>query len=169
MIAVLLLLLTAAAWAGEPDSLWVTTRVDLLNVGYIGQEHHTWICAAPYRDWPYTQGKGLGTPLPARECICRVCLRHEWQGWEARPKSPPEPTEFEKLKAQLVGSTRWVGTANFLAYVDSAEIVGYKDTALVHWVRVRLVAAPVTARRWADSVSVADPDCVRAMVERLVP
>mgnify|MGYP001619765557 CR=1 FL=1 len=111
---------------------WVTVRVDSLNLGhdnghpvmmerrniYTGQ---SWMdvsgtCLGPdCHDWVYSNESfiseaALPTPGPReswterqRECICRVCLRHEWQAQKSITLEP-ELSPFDSLKTRL--STR---------------------------------------------------------------
>ena len=189
------LLLAIPLWADSPDSVWVTAGVDSLNMGSEdGPHNHVFVCANTTRDWLYAQRKGLFTPLLARECICRVCLRHEWQRWEAAPKPAPELTEFEKLKAKLAVDSRKMGDdqdttgwikvpADVIAVLESgglfipdldlktAMYTGKQEEILPIYAAQEM--PPPMTREIGDLLlfhtSVADPDCVRAMVERLVP
>ena len=102
------------------DSIWVTIRVDSLNLGYLNEPGHLGgrhgLCYGPdCHDWVWSETRflqhnqhppgilsaGESWTETQREAICRICLRHEWQAQKRVPR-PTSKSEFEELHEQLV-------------------------------------------------------------------
>lgn len=95
--------------------LWVTVRVDSLNLGFghtvVSGNGRLYTCTDSNQghpalvnnchDWAYSETRnvcaGSGICLK-RERICRICKRHEWQ---RRELIPPDPSEFDLLRMEL--------------------------------------------------------------------